>query len=101
MWGNHDDGSSVRDQVDDRNAIVNLDEVDVDQVQHRPEFSEIARAVDADGRAVAAGAVDAAQHWRGHVAPAGDEGGEAAGGAADDEQVDVVGARHDRDVRVR
>src|SRR5215469_17862559 len=60
--------------------------------------SQIARAVDAD-RAGGAAAFDAAEHRCGHVAPAGDEGGETAGGAADHKEVDVVGAGHDRDAR--
>ena len=36
----------------------------------------------------------------GHMAPAGDEGREAAGLAAYHEQMDVVGARHDRDAGI-
>src|SRR5438874_13101084 len=63
--------------------------------------SQIARAVDADGRAIAAASFDAAQDRRRHVAPARDKGRETSGRAADDKQVDVVGARHDRDARLQ
>src|SRR5574341_768792 len=65
-------------------------------------FSEVAGTVDAAraGLRRPAAAFDFAQHGRAHVAPARDEGREAPGLAADDEQVDVLRARHDRDVRV-
>src|ERR1700716_3614449 len=63
--------------------------------------SQIAGAVDADGRAVAAASFDAAQDRRRHVAPARDKGRETSGRAADHEQMDVIGARHDRDARLQ
>src|SRR5436305_12288038 len=63
--------------------------------------SQIAGAVDADGRAVAAASFDAAQDRRRHVAPARDKGRETPGRAADDKEMDVVGARHDRDTRLQ
>src|SRR5215813_8658464 len=62
--------------------------------------SEIAGAVDARRPLDRRRAVDAAENGTAHVTPAGDEGREAAGLAARDEQVDVVGARHDGDARV-
>src|SRR5216683_4023878 len=65
---------------------------------------EVAGSVDADRRRAGADLIDgfdAAQHRGGHVAPAGDEGGKPAGLAADHEEVDVVGARHDRNPRPR
>src|SRR5262249_13434291 len=55
------------------------------------------RAIDADRRLGLGGGFDAAQHRRGHVAPAGNKGGEPSGVATDHEKVDVVGAGHDRD----
>src|SRR6202011_5984655 len=66
--------------------------------------SDVAGAVDADRRlasAIALDGFDIAQYRRGHMTPAGDEGGETAGPAADDKEVDVVGARHDRNARPR
>src|SRR5690349_5863792 len=62
--------------------------------------SEIAGAVDTDRGFRPTGGFDAAQYRRRHVAPAGDERGKPAGLAADHKEVDVVGARHDRDPRV-
>src|SRR5262249_44464530 len=55
------------------------------------------------GAAVVGGShwVDRLEHRRAHVAPAGNEGGEASGASAHHEQMDVVGRGHDRDPRVR
>ena len=59
-----------------------------------PPSSQVTGAVDAArARGRGAAALDFAQHGRGHVPPARDEGGEAPRLAADDEQVDVFRAR--------
>src|SRR5437763_16851606 len=63
--------------------------------------SRITGAVDADRRAVARAVLDMAQHRRRHVAPSWDEGGKPPRRAADDKQVNVIGARHDRDARIQ
>src|SRR5262245_49491334 len=62
--------------------------------------SELAGPVDADRSLDRRRAVDAAKDGAAHVAPAGDEGGEASSLAARDEQVDLVGTGHDGDPRV-
>src|SRR5262249_22188030 len=60
--------------------------------------SDITGAIGADQPLLRLGSgLDATQHGGRHVAPAGDESGKPAGLATDDEQMDVVRARHDGD----
>src|SRR6516225_9897292 len=61
--------------------------------------SQIARSVNA-GRTRRPAAFYAPQHRRRHVPPTWNEGREPAGGAADDEKMDVIRARHNRNAGV-
>src|SRR5919197_208256 len=66
----------------------------------RPPPLDGARAVRAQRAARRVPSVERSQHGRAHVAPARDEGREAAGVPARDEEVDVVGARDDGDAGI-
>src|SRR5262249_21761947 len=63
-------------------------------------FSERARAVGTPVVRGACGRIDRLEDRRAHVTPARNEGREAAGLSAHDEEMDIVDRRHDRDAAV-